>query len=210
MQRIAALLLVVGTAVAWFGESRSIIMDTFSGDPNPQRFIDAAPGEWQLAMLAMAVGAIIAAVGVLLLTVHIQRLSDNGAVKRLSTVAGALAIISTLAYAISRTISATSRLWDAPIGGTLNLVLAITYGVGWQLALILTGYLLLRSGYAKWLAWPVMVIAGLLLVGTVIMGGMPPGLYYFVVMFMGIVLLIVRTPQPEVSGGGAQIEGSAA
>lgn len=209
MQRIAALLLVAGTAVAWFGESRPIILDTFSGASNPQQFIDADPGAWQLAMLAMAIGAIIAAIGILLLAIHIRRLSDNGTVKRLSTVAGALAIISTLAYAASRTISATTRLWEPPIGGAVEVALSVTYGLGWQLALILAGYLLLRSGYPKWLAWPVMLIAGLLLVATAVTGGMPPGLYYFVVLFMGIALLFVRTPQQELSSG-TQLEGSAA
>ena len=209
MQRIAALLLLAGTAVAWFGESRPIIFDTFSDAPNPQQFIDADPGAWQLAMLAMAAGAVIAAIGILLLAVHIRRLSDDETVKRLSIVAGALAIISTLTYATSRTISATTRLWEPPINGTVAVVLSLTYGLGWQLALILAGYLLLRSDYPKWLAWPVMLIAGLLLVATAVTGGMPPGLYYFVVLFMGIVLLFVRTPQQEVSSG-AQLEGSAA
>lgn len=208
MQRIAALLLIIGTAVAWFGESRPIILETYGGAPNPQSIIEANPTAWQVAMLGMAAGAIIAAVGLLLLIVHMRRLDDNKTMHAISTIAAVLALISSFAYAASRTISAVSLLWETPYG-TLDMALGIIYGLGWQIALMLAGYLLLRGGYPKWLAWPVMIIAGLFLVANVVTGGLPPGLYYFVVLFMGIALLFVRTPRPVIPAG-AQLESSTA
>jgi hypothetical protein len=206
MQRIAAITLIIGTAVAWFGESRPIITEIFGGAPDPQLVIDNNPSAWTTAMLLMGIGAVVIAAGLVLLARHLQTLSEEQAVKRASTIAAALALLGGLAYATGRTISAVTQLWDSPYELPI-MVMWITFSIGWQVALILTGYALLRTGYPKWLGWPVIVIPALILVGVVITGGLPPGLYYFAVLFLGIGLLFVREPQPAAM---AQFEGSSA
>ena len=47
-----------------------------------------------------------------------------------------------------------------------------------------------------------------LLVGVVITGGLPPGVYYFAVMFLGVTLFFVREPLP--TAAETQLEGSKA
>ena len=207
MQRIAAVTLIIGTAVAWFGESRPVITEIFGGAPDPQQVIDNNPTAWSTAMLLMAVGTVIIAVGLLLLSRQIQRVCDDQTVRRISNAAAALALLGGLAYATGRTISAATQAWESPYELPIT-VMWITFSIGWQVALILMGYALLRSGYPKWLGWPVIVLAGLILIGVVITGGLPPGTYYFAALFMGIALLFVREPQPAASG--AQFEGASA
>lgn len=195
MQRIAALTLILGTAVAWFGESRPIITEIYGGAPNPQQVIDADPSAWTTAMLLMAIGTVVVAVGLLLLARHMQSLSDDQNVRRASTLAAGMALAGGLAYATGRTISAVSQAWETPYEPAI-LVMWITFSILWQAALILTGYALLRTGYPKWLGWPVIVLATLILVAFALTGGLPPGVYYFAAMFMGIALLFVREPLP--------------
>ncbi len=206
MQRIAAITLVIGTAIAWFGESRPIVGEIYGGAPDPQQVIDADPTAWTMAMLLMAVGTVVVAVGLLLLARHLQGLSDEQNVRRASTAAAALALTGGLAYATGRSISAVSQAWETPYEPAI-LVMWITFSVLWQLALILMGYALLRTGYPKWLGWPVIVLAALILVAVAFTGGLPPGVYYFAVAFLGIALLFVREPQPVAM---AQIEGAGA
>ena len=209
MQKTAAILLIIGTAVAWFGESRPIITEIFGGAADPQQVIDNDPSAWSLAMLLMAIGTVVAAAGLVVLSRHVRSINEDQRVQWLSTAAAAAALIGGLAYATGRVISAVTQTWEmSPMMENLGVAFWITFSILWQVALILTGYVLLRSGYPWWLAWPVMVIAGLILIGVAIAGGLPPGIYYFVVMFLGITLFFVRELQP--AAADTQLERSSA
>jgi hypothetical protein len=209
MQKTAAVLLIIGTAIAWIGESRPIITEIFSGAPNPQQVIDNDPSAWSLAMLLMAIGTVVVVAGMVVLSRHVRGINDDQRVRQLSLAAAAAALIGGLAYATGRVISAVTQTWEmSSMMENLGIAFWITFSILWQVALILTGYVLLRSGYPKWLAWPVMVIAGLILFGVVITGGLPPGIYYFAVLFLGTTLLFVR--EPQLAAAGTQLEGSSA
>jgi hypothetical protein len=204
MQRMAAITLILGTAIAWFGESRPIIGEVYGGAPNAQQIIDSDPSAWTTAMVLMVVGAVVVAVGLVLLARHLQSLTNDQTVRRASTLAAAAAVISVLCYAVARYYNITLP-WET--SGPLETPMAIAFFTLWQIGLILIAYALLRSGYPRWLGWPVIALAALMLVGSLVAGGLPPVLYYFAVLFMGIALLFVREPQPvaapQMEGAGA-------
>jgi multisubunit Na+/H+ antiporter MnhG subunit len=204
MQRIAAITLLIGSAVAWFGESRPIIAEVYGGAPNPQQIIDSDPSAWTAAMVLMVLGAFVAAIGLVLLARHLQSLTDDQNARRASAIGAAAALISVLCYAVTRYYNITLP-WET--SGPLELPLAVAFFALWQIGLILIAYALLRTGYPNWLGWPVIALAALMLAGSLVAGGLPPALYYFAVLFMGIALLFVREPQPAAA---PQMEGAGA
>jgi hypothetical protein len=75
----------------------------------------------------------------------------------------------------------------------------VAYYLLTQVAAIVTGFILLRSGYPKWLAFLVMFLGGFLLVFWIVTGGGPPLANQVVFFLLGIALLIMpsRSPQME-------------
>ena len=57
----------------------------------------------------------------------------------------------------------------------------------------MTGFLLLLTGYPKWLAWPVLLLGGLMLVATLVLRGLPPGVHAILYLILGIALLLMRS-----------------
>jgi hypothetical protein len=65
-----------------------------------------------------------------------------------------------------------------------------------EIALILVGFLLLQTGYPKWLAWPVLVLGVLMLVASFLGGGVP--LFHSILyLILGIALLLLRSRSPQ-------------
>ena len=131
---------------------------------------------------------------------HVHRISQDRNVRIASTLGAAIAAVGALAWIIrcyNGAVLPPDELLNNP-SRWLD-ILFMAYSILTQIALIITGFVLLRSGYPKWLGWVVLVFGGLLLVMWILLGGGPPGLNNIPLLVMGIVLLRLRSRSPQSS-----------
>jgi hypothetical protein len=198
MQKIAAILFSVGAFVAFLGETRPVIARLFGANSSQLQVevIENDPTGWGVAHLLMGIGSLIAALGVVLLARQVQSISYKSNVRIASNVGAAMAVVGALFWAVV----GYNRVARAP-----QEVVASMGAANWmewayflltEIALILVGFVLLKTGYPKWLAWPVLVLGGLMLIGSLSGGGIP--LYHSMLyLILGIALLLLRSRSPQ-------------
>jgi len=204
MQKLAGILFILGALVAILGESRPVITNVFGTIDNPQlqvEYIQNDPTGWAVGNLLMGAGSLIAAIGVVLFARHVQSLSNNRNVRIAGYLGAAMAVVGALfwAFVIYNRVTKTPQEVVANMDGPLWM--GVWMGVGYflltEIALIIIGFLLLQTGYPKWLAWPVLVLGGLMLIATLVLGGFVPAAYYLIFLILGIALLLLRSRSPQ-------------
>ena len=193
MQRLAGLILVIG--VAMFTYADLSVFNTFNlYDPE---LIESNISGWTFTMLMWGGGAVLVSAGVTLFAWHAQSLKDDKILKLATYICTVVAALSALAWVIisywrvviePQEILASNQTID-----TLNLA----YYLLTQVAAIVTGFILLRSGYPKWLAFLVMFLGGFLLVFWIVTGGGPPIANHVVFFLLGIALLVMPSRSPQ-------------
>jgi hypothetical protein len=199
MQKLAGILFSVGALVAILGEFRPIIFNVLGAHDNPQlqaQYVENDPTGWAVAHLLMGAGSLIAAIGVALFARQVQGLSNNRNVRITSYVGAALAVVGTIFWAIV----AYNRVTSAPQEVIANMGAANwmewAYFLLTEIALVLVGFVLLQSGYPKWLGWLLLVLGGLMLIASFSGGGVP--LYHSILyLILGIALLLMRSRSPQ-------------
>ena len=198
MQKLAGILFSIGAIVAILGESRPVIFNVVGAFDNPQlqvEYIENDPTGWAVAHLLMGAGSLIAAIGVVMFARQVKSLSNNRNVEIAGYLGAALAIVGALFWAIV----GYNRVARAPQEVVANMDaswMGPAYFFLTEIALILVGFLLLQTGYPKWLAWPVLVLGGLTLVASLVSGFVP--LFHFVLfLILGIALLLLRSRSPQ-------------
>ena len=176
MQKIAGILLSIGALVSIAGETRPVIFKIFGAIDNPPlqaAYIEDDPTGWGVAHLLMGIGSLIAASGVVLLARQVQSISNKSNLRIASNVGAAMAVVGALFWAIV----GYNRVARAPQEVVANMGAANwmewAYFLPTEIALILVGFVLLQTGYPKWLAWPVLVLGGLMLISSFLGGGVP-------------------------------------
>jgi hypothetical protein len=199
MQKIAGILLNIGAFVSIAGETRPVIFNVVGAIDNPQlqaEYIQNDPTGWGVAHLLMGIGSLIAAFGVVLLARQVQSISKKSNLRIASNVGAAMAVVGALFWALV----SYNRVARAPQEVVANMGAANwmewTYFLPTEIALILVGFVLLQTGYPKWLAWPVLVLGVLMLIGSFLGGGVP--LYHSILyLILGIALLLLRSRSPQ-------------
>jgi tellurite resistance protein TehA-like permease len=147
----------------------------------------------------MGAGFLIAAIGMALFARHVHSISDNRNVRIASYVLVAMAVVGALFLAIvcyNRIALPSQEVvanLDSPDWKSFIYYLFL------EIALIMIGFLLLLAGYSKWFAWLMLVLAGLILVGGLALGGLPPAVYSLSFLILGIGLLLMRSRAPQPS-----------
>lgn len=199
MQKLAAVLFIVGAIVAIFGESRPVISSVFGAFEDPQLQVEAIQNDlngWRTANLLMGAGSLIAAVGMLPFARQAHSLSEKNNVRLASNLGVAIAIVGALCWAIVL----YNRIANPPQKVVANMDFPSWAGLGYFLltavTFVLAGLVLIKTGYSKWFAWPMLVLALLVLVVTLVLGGFIPAVYSFEFLILGIPLLLMRSPKP--------------
>jgi hypothetical protein len=199
MQKLAGILFSMGALVAIVGEFRPIIFNVLGAHGNPQlqaQYIESDPTGWAVAHLLVGIGSLIAAFGVVLLVRQIQSISHKSNLRIASNVAALMAVVGALFWAIVL----YNRVTRVPQEVVANMGAANwmewAYFLPTEIALILVGFVLLQTGYPKWLAWLALVLGGLMLIASFSGGGVP--LYHSILyLILGITLLLMRSRSPQ-------------
>jgi len=195
MQKMAGLLLVIGVAMFTYGDLS--IFNTF-GLFDPE-LIESNPSGWAFTMLMWGVGAVLVSAGVTLFAWHAQSLKDDNNLKLAAYICSAVAVLSALAWVIMSISWVAIEPQEILASNQTIDTLGVAYNLLTQVAAIVTGFILLRSGYPKWLAFLVMILGGFVLVFWIVTGGGPPLANHLVFFLLGIALLVMpaRSPQME-------------
>ena len=194
MQKLAGLILVIGVTMFTFGDL-SVFNKFALFDPE---LIESNPSSWAFTMLMWAGGAILVSAGVTLFVWHAQSLKDDKNLKLAAYICTAVVVLSALAWVIISywRVAVEPQEIVAPNQTIDTLVMA--YYLLTQVTAIVTGYILLRSGYPKWLAFILMFLGGFLLVLWIVTGGGPPLANHVVFFLLGIALLIMPSRSPQI------------
>jgi hypothetical protein len=187
MQKLAGLIMVIGAAIAFYGESRPSILAVYgSSDMQTQlEAIAANSGGWATANTLMAAGGIVVAVGLILFAVQVQSLGVAQRVKTAAFAGAGAALLGALIHGVER--YNNIHAWETYAG------FPFPYPLAWIAGLALIGLVMLWSAYPNWLGW-VLIVASVLLLAGALVGFLPPALVYFPLVAMAVVLLIKSTP----------------
>lgn len=202
MKKTAAIVMLVGMVIAIVGESQPVINSVFGpafGDQAAQvELVTNAQTQWAVGNASMSVGALILATGLWLFAKEVEQATDNKNIQIAAKVGAALAVIGGVLFVIgtfSDRVFATPEESIAAIYGTSGDWMVAVYTLGFRFATIITGVVILRSGYPKWLGYVMIFLGAVLLV---IMGtGGPPGVNNIPFLLMGLTLLFRRAPKTE-------------
>jgi hypothetical protein len=188
MQKLAGIIIIIGTAVAIWGEGRPVMSEVYGTSDMPTQLaaIAADPSGWSTALTLMALGGIVVALGLILLAVQVQRLDVAQRIKTADYAGGALVMLGALLHAVER--YNQNSAWETYEG------IPFPFPLLWIAGLVLFGLVMLWSAYSNWLGW-VLIVASVLLLAGLIVGFLPPVLIYFPLVPVAIALLIKSTPQ---------------
>ena len=193
MQKLAGLILVIGVAMFTYGDLS--VFNTF-GFFDPE-LIESNPSGWAFTMLMWAGGAVLVSAGVTLFAWHAQSLKDDKNLKLAAYICSVVAALSALAWVIIAFWRVAIEPQEILASNQTIDTLGVAYNLLTQVAAIVTGFILLRSGYPKWLAFLVMFLGGFVLVFWIVTGGGPPLANHFVFFLLGIALLIMPLRSPQ-------------
>ena len=198
MKKSIAIVIIVGVAIAIFGESRPVISDVFGAYERPDvqvDFIRNASSEWTLSQLGIGIGSLVAAIGLGLFAREVPGISEDSKMQRAGMIAGVLVVLGGLSSAIERyglafqspeevVSSLANDSWTGPVFGLLT-----------RIATLLFGYVLLKSNYSKKMGW-VVIALGILLFVVFPFGG-PPAFTNLVFLVIGLTLLFKRSSSTQ-------------
>lgn len=200
MKKSIALLLFVGALLAIIVEMTPTNMKVHSPDahhhPELQiEYIENDPTGWAVAEIGMGIGGLIAAVGLGLFARELPKVSDNKNIQLAGYLAAALAVLGALVHAITRYNGVVLPPEEILNDFNNPSWMGVMYTLFTRIAFIITGYVLLQTGYSQKLGG-VLIILGVVL--FVIMGiDGPPGANNIAFLILGLTLFFKRSPSPH-------------
>jgi hypothetical protein len=132
---------------------------------------------------------VVAVVGLGLFAQHVQSLGENTGIKLVSYLGLAAAALGALLWVII----VYNRVVLPPQELATNLIVSSwmfpVYTILTQIALMIIGFVLIRSDYPTWLGWGMLVLGGLSLAVYLFFKDMPPFAHYVPLLIMGITLV---------------------
>ena len=216
MQKTAAIALIIGS-IMFLGSIFSPAISQQFQATTPEEIVALIENDrtvWVVTQMLFVAGPIIAGAGTLLLARHLGTLTKNLTVRRIALAGGVFVFIAALGmlYQFYQLVTypaeeIAAQVMSGEAGGETNQLLFGIYTVLTLSGLIAIGYALLMTGYSKVLAFFVMGIMALALIGFFVMGDTLPLFQYLVMTIMGLALLFGRSrvsaTQPKISGQAA-------
>jgi hypothetical protein len=191
VQTMAGVTLIVGSVLFLSAAFMPISLVYAESDPQEQvaRVQDSRVA-WVTSQALFALGSIVAAVGILLFARHVHLTDEQRAlVIPAAYLAAALAVIGVgfwLTDLYRRVFLSPETLF---LDAGLQVWMFLVYTVLTQAALLLLGFVLLRSGYPGWMGWGLLAAVGLTIVMLAILRDVPPLFHYLWMLVLGIMLV---------------------
>jgi len=209
MQRVAAILLIVGALIFAGAVFSPPIFNVFSvSDPVQQLdVIEQNLMGWRVANAFLAIGATLVVAGIMVLARHLTSLNDSNQLRWTAYAAAALVILGGLLWLVVQfdrmTRSPEHIISGQPLGGEWVF---IVYVLSTLAGMIVLGYAMLRAGYPRWLGWGCILVFGYTLAHAVLTQDWVPLEWYIDTFVLGIALLFAK-PRivTEVAGRGARV-----
>jgi hypothetical protein len=188
LAEVSGAVIILGSASFLIAAFLPISIRVFPADAAKRAaFIADSPAAWTVAQVLFGLGAVITAVGVVLLAIH-QGALPFAWVMWVSAAVLALATVPWVWLLVARTTGA-----EAFARGALAAWPAMTYFVVTEIGLVVLGVALLLGPYPSWLGWVVAGGATVLLILTLVLGDMPPFTFYLLTLLVGVVVLVSAT-----------------
>ncbi len=183
MSSTAGVLMLTGSALFFFGAAIGVARVFTEPDPDVKvRMLAEHEVAWRVSQPFYAVGALLAAAGVLVLAGE-----SEGTSAALLAVSGALLLVGALAWSVS-----VLRRAQRPRDFALGLLPAgpwVTYVWLTFAGLALLGLGLLAGTGSAWPGWVVLGADAVAVAAYLRFGDIPPFVFYLVLGFVGIVVL---------------------
>lgn len=201
MQKIAGTLLLAGSAAFLGGVAVPTVTAFFSTSDSAERIaiIQNDPTGWAIGNLSTAVGALIAAIGIIILLRTAQTLTTNSLVRSACYAGVFLAIISAVTWGIIAYGRITLSAETIDANQNINLWLFPLYPVSTGLAVILTAFVLLKVGYPKWLGWLMMAAGVFFLITLLVTGDLIPAFWYLLFIIVGVALVVMKNRLADIA-----------
>jgi hypothetical protein len=201
-KRIAGIVLLMGGLLFLFGVGFPGAPPVFSLSDEPGlqiQLIEGAHTNWQISSLLLGVAGLIVVVGLGLYAKYTGGHNDDQKAATVGYGAVVLAAVGALLWLFVTVNRAT--LEPAQLHGNVNINgwWYPTYAILTNMALIMIGYVLLRTGSAKWLVGFLIVTGALQLGLQIFTGDSIPAINYFPIIIMGIVLIIRPSQEAELA-----------
>ncbi len=200
MKKSIAIILSIGALVAMIVEMTPTNMKVHGEEAhhNPAlqvEYIENDPTGWAVAEIGMGLGGLIAAIGLWLFAREVPRISDNKNIQMASYLAAALAVLGALVHAVTRYNGVVLPPEEILNDFNNPTWMGSMYTLFTRIAFIITGYVLLQSGYSKKLGWAMIILTAVLFIILGISG--PPGANNIAFLILGLTLLFKRSPSPQ-------------
>ena len=200
MKKSIAIILSIGALVAMIVEMTPTNMKVHGEEAhhNPAlqvEYIENDPTGWAVAEIGMGLGGLIAAIGLWLFAREVPRISDNKNIQMASYLAAALAVLGALVHAVTRYNGVVLPPEEILNDFNNPTWMGSMYTLFTRIAFIITGYVLLQSGYSKKLGWVMIILGAVLFIILGISG--PPGANNIAFLILGLTLLFKRSPSPQ-------------
>lgn len=194
MQKIAGTLLFIGSAAFLGGVAVPAVMAFFSTSDSAERIaiIQNDSTGWVIGNLSIAVGVLIAAIGIIVLLGAAQRLTTDTLVRSACYAGVFLAVISAVTWGIIAYGRITLSAETIDANQNTNLWVFRLYTVSTGLAVISTAFVLLKVGYPKWLGWLMMAASVLFLIILLATGDLIPAFWYLLFIIVGVALVVMK------------------
>jgi hypothetical protein len=182
MQKSAGLALILGS-LAFLIASFSPISMVYS-EPSPEvrlAMIQAANGAWVTSQFLHGLGALVAAVGIVLLSFSKSR--GQVFLLALAALVFSAGTIFFFAYVYPRAVDPQGWVY-----GQFPNPMFLTYTYLTQVGMLLFGLALLRTGFSGKMSWTLAAGAVVLFALTLAFGDMPPFVYYLALLPAGVLL----------------------
>lgn len=201
MQRFAGATMIAGSLLFVIG-GLTLPIPHYFGTSDPMlglQYIEESPAAWDLGNAMFGAGGLIAAIGLVLLARSVHRVTSGRILAVAAYVAATLATAGAMLWVIISYIRIVRSPFDV-VFLAISPWLFRTCGLFTETAFIIFGFVVLLSGYPKFLGWMLIVAGTIMFVARLAFDlDLVPFVYYLVFLILGVTLLILRPRWPRQS-----------
>ena len=195
MKNISAIIMIVGSVLFLAGLAVPPVSDVFDNTDDKQAQLDLIEEDgsgWDIGSGMVAAGGLIAAIGFALFTIYLQDLTEDTRFKQALLASAALVVIGAVGWVIVGYFRITRSPEEVVNDMNAGSVVFPVYIVLTCVAFIITGTILWRGVYLKWVGAMLAFLGSLIVLAFIGVGDMIPATLYPWMIISGIAVLFTK------------------